>query len=42
MRDLLQNDKTDIIVSSNKSVVGVAPFIGLLLAELVGILIPNQ
>ena len=38
----IQTGKTDLLVSTAKSIVGVAPFIGPLLSELVGTLIPNQ
>ena len=33
---------TDLLVSSAKSIVGIAPYVGPLLAELVGTFIPNQ
>lgn len=45
MDDIDQSTKsnmTDMLVSAAKSIVGIAPFAGSLLAELVGIFIPNQ
>src|SRR5664280_2101026 len=35
-------NKTDLLVSVAKSIVGIAPFAGPLLAELIGTFIPNQ
>jgi len=35
-------NKTDLLISAAKSIVGIAPFAGPLLAELVGTFIPNQ
>lgn len=42
MKDNLDNNKTDLLVSAAKSAVGIVPIAGSLLSELVGILIPNQ
>ena len=42
MADDLKQDKTDALVATAKSVLGVVPFAGTLLSELVGNLIPNQ
>ena len=42
MKDQLNNNKTDLLVSAAKSAVGVVPIAGSLLSELVGNLIPNQ
>lgn len=42
MSENITPNKVDILVSSAKSVLGVVPFAGPLLAELVGNLIPNQ
>ncbi|MGV0847984.1 hypothetical protein ACTS9T_15580 [Empedobacter falsenii] len=42
MKDQLDNNKTDLLVSAAKSAVGVVPIAGSLLSELVGNLIPNQ
>ena len=38
----IQQNKTDLLVSAARSIVGIAPFVGPLLSELVGTLIPNQ
>ena len=38
----LENNKTDLIISFSKSIVGVVPIAGPLLSELVGQVIPNQ
>lgn len=38
----LKSDKTDLIASAAKSVVGAVPIVGSLLTELVGTIIPNQ
>lgn len=37
-----EQNKTDLLVSTARSIVGVVPFAGPLLSELVGTLIPNQ
>ncbi|MCB2262852.1 MAG: hypothetical protein LGR52_07950 [Candidatus Thiosymbion ectosymbiont of Robbea hypermnestra] len=42
MEDDLEQNKTDTLVASAKSVLGVVPFAGPLLSELIGNLIPNQ
>jgi len=42
MADDLEQNKTDTLVASAKSVLGAVPFAGPLLSELVGSLIPNQ
>lgn len=42
MSDDLEQDKTDALVATAKSVLGAVPFAGPLLSELVGNLIPNQ
>lgn len=42
MKDQLDNNKIDLLVSVAKSAVGVVPIAGSLLSELVGNLIPNQ
>jgi len=42
MTDDLEQDKTDALVATTKSVLGAVPFAGPLLSELVGKLIPNQ
>ena len=41
-QDNLKNNKSDLIAFVTKSVVGVVPFAGTLLSELVGVVIPNQ
>ncbi len=42
MTDDLKQNKTDTLVAAAKSALGVVPFAGPLLAELVGNLVPNQ
>ncbi len=42
LRDQLENNKIDLIASAAKSVVGIVPFAGSLLNELVCNIIPNQ
>ncbi|THK40508.1 hypothetical protein E8Q33_13920 [Methylophaga sp. SB9B] len=42
MTDDLEQDKMDTLVATAKSVLGAVPFVGPLLSELVGNLIPNQ
>lgn len=42
VKDNLENNKNDLITSAAKSVLGIVPFAGSLLSELVGNLIPNQ
>lgn len=42
MNNHLDNNKTDLLVSAAKSAVGIVPYAGSLLSELVGNLIPNQ
>ena len=41
-RDLTSNNKNDLINAAGKSIVGIVPFVGPLLSELVNTLIPNQ
>lgn len=42
MKDHLDNNRTDLVVSASKSILGMVPMAGSLLSELVGNLIPNQ
>ena len=41
-KDLTSNNKNDLINAAGKSIVGIVPFVGPLLSELVNTLIPNQ
>ena len=41
-KDIVSSNKSDLIASAGKSVVGAVPFVGPLLSELVDSLIPNQ
>ena len=41
-KEKAKKNKTDLLISTAKSIVGIVPFAGPLLSELVGTLIPNQ
>ena len=41
-KEKAKKNKTDLFVSTAKSIAGIAPFVGPLLSELIGTLIPNQ